>query len=86
MLKTTRSTGSAANSEETEGDVGGDSVIGNSIVDSGEAINPTKGKNQAKTTKSKILVKFKSHDFPPNSRNREAGTSFLNLKSRLAFT
>ena len=63
MLKTTGNTGSAANSEETKGKVGGNSVVGNNIVNGGEAINPTKEKNQAKTTKFKILVKFKSHDF-----------------------
>ena len=32
------------------------------------------------------MVKFKSHDFPPNSRNREAGTGFFTPKTRLAFT
>ena len=86
MLKTTGSTGSAANPKETKGEVGGDSMVGNSIVGGGEAINFTKGKNQAKMTKSKILVKSKSHDFPPNSRNREAETAFLTLKARLVFT
>ena len=86
MLKTTGSTGSAANYKETEGEVGGDSVVGNSIISDGEATNPTKGKNQAKTTKSIILVKSKNHDFPPNSRNRKAGTGFLTPEARLAFT
>ena len=37
-------------------------------------------------TKSKILVKFKNHDFPPNSRNIEAGPGFFTPKARLAFT
>ena len=37
-------------------------------------------------TKSKIMVKFKNHDFPPNFNNREAGTGFFTLKARLAFT
>ena len=86
MLKTTSSTGSATNPKETEGEVGGDSVVGNSMVGGSEATNPTKGKNQAKTTKSKILVKSKSHNFPPNSRNKEAETGFLTPKARLAFT
>ena len=86
MLKTTGNTGSAANPEETKDKVGGDSVVGNSIVGGGKATNPTKRKNQAKMTKSKILGKSKSHDFPPNSRNRKAGTGFFTPKARLAFT
>ena len=85
MLKTTGSTESATSLEETEGEVGGNSVVGNSIVGGGEATNPTKGKNQAKMTKSKILVKSKNPDFPPNSRNKEAGTGFLTSEARLAF-
>ena len=83
MLKTTGSTGFVAGSKETEGGVGGDSVV--DVVGGGEAINPTKGKNLAKTTKSKILVKSKNHDFP-KSRPEEVGTGFLNSKARLAFT
>ena len=86
MLKTTGSTESAANLKETEGEVSGNSVVGNSMVGGGEATNPIKGKNQAKTTKSKILIKSKSHDFPPNSRNREARTGFFIPEARLAFT
>ena len=85
ILKTTGSTGSAAHPEETEGEVGGDSVVGNSMVGGGEATNPTKGKNQAKTTKSKILVKSKNHDFP-KSRIEKAETCFFTPKARLAFT
>ena len=85
MLKTIGSTGSAANPNETESKVDGDSVVGKSMVGGGEATNLTKRKNQAKITKSKILVKSKSYDFPPNSRNREAGMGFLTLKARLAF-
>ena len=75
MLKTTGSTRSAANPEETEGEVGGNSVVGN-VVGGGEATNPTKGKNPVKTTKYKILVKSKNHDFP-KSRPEEAGTGFF---------
>ena len=63
MLKTIESIGSAANFEKTEGKIGGNSVVGNSMVDGSEATNPTKGKNQVKTTKSKILVKSKNHNF-----------------------
>ena len=85
MLKTTGSTGSAANPKETESEIGGDSVVGDSMVGGDEATNPTKRKNQAKTTKSKILVKSKNHDFP-KSRSEEAGTGFLIPKARLAFT
>ena len=84
MLKTTESTRLAANLKETEGEVGGDSVVGN-LIGGGEATNPTKGKNQAKTTKSKILVKSKNHNFP-KSRTEEAGTGFLIPKAKLAFT
>ena len=62
MLKTTGSTGSVASPKETEGGVGGDSVV--DVVGGGEATNPTKRKNLVKTTKSKILVKSKNHDFP----------------------
>ena len=61
MLKTTESTGSVASLKETEGGVGGDSVV--NVVDGDEVTNPTKGKNLAKTTKSKILIKSKNHDF-----------------------
>ena len=83
MLKTTGSTGSVASPEKTEGGVGGDSVV--DVVGGGEATNPTKGKNLAKTTKSKILVKSKNHDFP-KSRPEEAGTGFLIPEAKLAFT
>ena len=83
MLKTTGSTGSVASPKKTEGGVGGDSVV--DVVGGGEAINYTKGKNLAKTTKSKILIKSKNHDFP-KSRPEEVGTGFLNSKARLAFT
>ena len=81
---TVKSTGSAANPKGTEAEVSDDSVVGD-LVGGGEATNSTKGKNQAKTTKSKILVKSKNHDFP-KSRTEEAGTSFLTPKARLAFT
>ena len=37
-------------------------------------------------TKSKNLIKSKNHDFPPNSRNKEARTGFFTPKARLAFT
>ena len=74
MLKTTRSTGSIASPKETEGGVGGNSVI--DVVDGGEATNPTKRKNLVKTTKFKILVKSKNHDFP-KSRPEKAGKGFL---------
>ena len=84
MLKTTKSTGFAANSEKTKGGVGGNSVIGD-MVDGDEATNPIKGKNPVKTTKSKILVKSKNHDFL-KSRPEEAGTGFLTPEARLAFT
>ena len=62
MLKTTGSTESAANSKETEGGVGGDSVVSD-VVGGGEATNLIKGKNPVKTTKSKILVKSKTMIF-----------------------
>ena len=84
MLKTIGNTGSAANPKETEGGVDGDSVVGD-VVGSDEATNPTKRKNPVKTTKSKILVKSKNHDFL-KSRPEKAGTGFLTLEARLAFT
>ena len=76
MLKTTGSIGSIASPEETKGGVGGDNVV--NVVGGGEATNPIKGKNLAKTTK------FKNHDFP-KSRPEEAGTGFLTPETRLAF-
>ena len=62
MLKTTESTGSTTNLKETKGGDGSNSVVSN-MVGGGEAINSIKEKNLVKTTKSKILVKFKNHDF-----------------------
>ena len=85
MLKTTESIWFAANPKKTKDEVGGNSVVGDSMVSGGEATNPIKGKNQAKTTKSKILVKSKNHDFP-KSKIEEAGTGFFTPKTRLAFT
>ena len=38
-----------------------------------------------KTTKSKILIKSKNHDFP-KSKTEKAGTGFFTPKARLAFT
>ena len=55
MLKTTRSIGSVANLKENKGKDNGDSVVGD-MVGGNEATNSIKGKYQAKTTKSKILV------------------------------
>ena len=89
MLKTIGSTGFATDPEKTKGEAGGNDMVCDSMIGSGEVTNQTnstKGKNQVKTTKSKILVKSKNHDFPPNSRNKEAGTGFLTPKARLAFT
>ena len=83
MLKTIGSTGSAANSKETKSEVGGNSMVGN-VIGGGETINSTKEKNQAKTTKSKILVKSKNHDFP-KFRTEKAETGFLTPKARLVF-
>ena len=72
MLKTIGSTGFAANPKETKGKISCNSMVSN-MVDGGEATNPTKRKNYAKTTMFKILVKTKNHDFP-KSRTEEAGT------------
>ena len=85
MLKITGSTRFAANPKETKGEVGGNSVDGDSMVDGNKAINSTKRKSQAKTTKSKILVKSKNHDFL-KSKIEEAETGFLTPKASLAFT
>ena len=54
------------------------------MVGGNEATNPTQRKNQAKTNKSKILVKFKNHDFP-KCKIEEAKTGFFIPKARLAF-
>ena len=54
------------------------------MIGNNEANNPTK-KNQAKTTKSKIWIKFKNHDFS-KFRTKKAKKSFLTPKARLAFT
>ena len=86
MLKTTKSTRSRANHKEIKGKVGGKSVNGNNIVGGGEAINPIKGNNHSKMTKSKILVKSKNHHFPFKSRIKEAKIGFFTPKARLAFT
>ena len=89
MIKTTRSIKSAANFEKTKGEASSNIMVDDSIVGSGEDTNQTnsaKGKNQAKTTKSKILVKSKNHDFPPNFRNKKVKTGFLTPKARLVFT
>ena len=53
MLKTIGNTRSAANPEEIEGKVGGDSVIGD-IVGGGEANNPTKRKIRQKRLSPKF--------------------------------
>ena len=84
MLKTTGNTGSAANLKETKDGVGGKSVI-SIVVGGNKATNLTKIKNPVKTTKFKILVKSKNHDFP-KSRPKKVGTGFLTLEARLAFT
>ena len=44
MLKTTGITGSAANLEETEGEIDSNSLVGNSMVSGSEPTNPTKRK------------------------------------------
>ena len=89
MLKATESTGYAANPKKTEGKSGVNSVVGDSKVGANEATNQTnstKRKNQAKTTKFKILVKSKNYDFPPNFRNMKAGTGFFIQEARLVLT
>ena len=68
MLKIIGNTRFVVNPKETKGEAGS-----NSMVDGGEATNQTnstKRKKQPKTTKSKILVKSKNHNFLPNFRNR----------------
>ena len=89
MLKIRESTGSAANPKENKSKAGIKSIFGNNEVGGGEVINQIstiKRINQAKTTKSKILVNFKNCDFPPNFRNMEVRLGFLTPKARLAFT
>ena len=84
MLKTTGSIGSATNPKETKGKVDGNRVVSDRMIGGSEATNPIKGKNQAKMTKSKILIKSKNYDFP-KSKTEEVGTSFLTPKTRLIF-
>ena len=84
MLKTIKSIGSVTEPKKTK--VG---INSNNMVDSNKItnqINFTKGKNQAKITKSKILVKSKNYDFPLNFRNMEVRPGFFIFKARLAFT
>ena len=83
MLKIIGSIGSVANPKETEDEASGNSIVGSNEVTN--QINPIEEKKQAKTTKSKNLVKSKNHDFSFNSRNREAGKRFLTPEARLAF-
>ena len=57
-------------------------------VDSSEITNQIssiKRKNQPKTTKFKILIKFKNHDFSSNSENMKAEPGFFISKARLSF-
>ena len=57
MLKTIKNLRSAANPEKTKSEIGDNSVVSDSIVGGNEATNQansTKGKNQAKITKSKF--------------------------------
>ena len=59
------------------------------MISGSEAINQIdsiKRKNQVKITKSKILIKFKNRDFPPNSKSVKAGPIFLTFKAKLVFT
>lgn len=83
MLKTTKNTRSIVKPKKTK-----TKVCGNNIVSDGKIINQInsiKVKNQAKTTKSKILIRSKNYDFPPNSSNIKAEPGFLIFESRLAF-
>ena len=84
MLKTIESIGSIANPKKTKGRISVNSEVSD-MVDSDEAINPIKRKNLVKTTKSKISVKSKNHDFP-KFRLEKVGTSFFTPEARLAFT
>ena len=77
------STEFTANPKETKGEIYIDNIVCN-IVGGSKITNNTKGKNQAKTTKSKILVKSKNHDFP-KSRTGKTRTGFLTPKARLMF-
>ena len=88
MLKTTISTRSATNLEQTESKVGDNSIVGNSVISSNKITipkRPIKSKNQAKTIKSQILIVSKNRDFFLNSKNMEAGSGFFTLKARLTF-
>ena len=88
MLKTPKNTWSASKSKKTKGKTDGNSMDNNIVVsDSGVIIqiSPIKRNNLAKIIKSKILIKSKNRDFPPNSKNIKVRLGFLILKARLAF-
>ena len=83
MLKTIENIRTIVKPKKTKTEVYGDNMVcGNKVTNQ---INFIKGKNQAKTTKSKNLVKSKNHNFPPNSINIEARLDFLILVARFAF-
>ena len=77
MLKITKSTVSAVNLKEIESKVGGNSVVGKSVIGCGEAINQISSTNQAKITKSKIFI---------NNKSVKTGPGFLTFGARLVFT
>ena len=83
MLKTTESIGFAKESKKIKTRVDSDNIVDDNKVTN--QINNIKRKNQAKITKSKILIKFKNHDFLLNSRNIKAGPGFFIFKARLTF-
>ena len=84
MFKITETSGSTANPKETEGKVGGNSMVSD-MISGGEVTKSTNRKNQLKITKSKILVKSKNHNFP-KSKTKKTKTGFFILKARLTFT
>ena len=83
MLKTIRNTRFEAKFKKTKAKVNSNNMISDGEVTN--QINSIKRKNQAKITKSKILIKSKNHDFFLNFRNIKARPGFFTPKTRLAF-
>ena len=83
ILKIIRNIGFTAKSKKIKARDDSNSIVNNSEMTN--QISSIKGINQAKTTKFKILIKSKNHDFLLNSKNMKAKSNFFILKAKLAF-
>ena len=84
MIKTIRSIGSETRFKKTKSKVSGDSMVGDGKVTNQKS--SIKGKNQAKTAKSKNMVRPENYDYFFNSRNIGTGPGFFISGARLVFT